>query len=58
MMEQIKVEGQVGKAKDASGDATWTEADLLDEMREKAEERFSVDHADQIYEEVRKRLKT
>ena len=52
MMEQIKVEGQVGKAKDASADTTWTESDLLDEMREKAEERFTVDHADQIYEEV------
>ena len=52
MMEQIKVNGQVGKAKDANGDATWTEADLLDEMREKAEERFTVDHADEIYEEV------
>ena len=52
MMEQIKVEGQVGKAKDASADETWTESDLLDEMREKAEERFTVDHADQIYEEV------
>lgn len=52
MMEQIKVDGQVGKAKDANGDETWTEEDLLDEMREKAEERFTVDHADQIYQEV------
>ena len=47
-MEQLSVKGQVGKAKDSSETETWTEADLLDEMRKKAEERFTVDKADQI----------
>ena len=47
-MEQLSVKGQVGKAKDSSESETWTEADLLDEMRTKAEERFTVDKADQI----------
>ncbi len=47
-MEQLTVKGQVGKAKDSSETETWTEAALLDEMRTKAGERFSVDHADEI----------
>ena len=47
-MEQLTVSGQVGKDKGLGDDSTWTEADLLDEMRTKAGERFSVDKADQI----------
>ena len=47
-MEQLTVKGQVGKPKDDSGTETWTESDLLDEMRTKAEERFSVDKVDQV----------
>ena len=52
-MEQLSVSGQVGKAKDDSGDGTtWTESDLLDEMRAKAEERFTIDKVDQVTHEV------
>ena len=52
-MEPLTVQGQVGKAKSTDGDAeTWTLADLYDEMRAKAAERFSIDRADQIREEI------
>lgn len=53
-MEKLTVKGQVGKAKDDSGDDNnvWTEADLLDEMRAKAAERFSIDQADQTVTEI------
>ena len=45
-METLNVKGQVGKD-DGSGTGTnWTEEALLDEMREKAGERFSVDKVD------------
>ena len=47
-MEQLQVKGQVGKDKGTGDGATWTESDLLDEMRTKAAERFTVDHADQV----------
>lgn len=47
-MEQLTVKGQVGKDKGTGNGSTWTESDLLDEMRTKAEERFSVDKADQV----------
>ena len=47
-MEPLTVKGQVGKDKGTGDGSTWTESDLLDEMRTKAEERFSVDKADQI----------
>lgn len=52
IMERLNVAGQVGKDKGTGDGSTWTEEDLLDEMREKAGERFSIDHADQISEEV------
>ena len=45
-MEQLTVKGQVGKDKGTGDGSIWTESDLLAEMREKAGERFSVDHAD------------
>lgn len=53
-MEKLTVSGQVGKQKDDSGDETnvWTESDLLDEMRAKAAERFSIDKADQTVTEI------
>ena len=51
-MERLTVKGQVGKDKGLGDGSTWTESDLLDEMRAKAEERFSVDHADEIVQEV------
>ena len=47
-MEQLTVQGQVGKDKGTGDGSTWTESDLLDEMRAKAGERFSVDKADQV----------
>jgi len=51
-MEQLTVQGQVGKDKGLGDDSTWTEADLLTEMRKKAAERFSVDKADLVQHEV------
>ena len=47
-MEQLTVQGQVGKDKGTGDGSTWTESDLLDEMRAKAGERFSVDKADEV----------
>lgn len=51
-MERLTVKGQVGKAKNEDESETWTEEDLLDEMRAKAEERFSIDNADLILTEI------
>ena len=51
-MEPLKVDGQIGKAKTEGGDTTWTETDLLNEMRAKAGERFSIDKVDIVTEEV------
>lgn len=51
-MERMQVAGQVGKDKGTGDGSTWTEADLLDEMRAKAEEQFSVNHVDQVVHEV------
>ena len=51
-MEQLSVKGQVGKAKDDAESETWTESDLLEEMRTKAGERFSVDKADEVGVEI------
>ena len=45
-MERLKVDGQVGKDDGTGTNTNWTEEALLDHMREKAEERFTVDHAD------------
>lgn len=50
-MEMLNVKGQVGKDK-AEDAGAWTLSDLQDEMRAKAAERFSVDKADQITQEV------
>ena len=52
IMDRITVPGQVGKDKGTGDGSTWTEEDLLDEMRAKAAERFTVDHVEQIAEEV------
>ena len=51
-MERLKVDGQIGKAKTEGGTDNWTESDLLDEMRAKASERYSVDKVDIVTEEV------
>lgn len=52
IMERLNVAGQVGKDKGTGDGSVWDASDLYDEMRAKAEERFSVQHADRISEEV------
>ena len=51
-MERLTVKGQIGKDKGLGDESTWTTADLYAEMRMKAEERFTVDKADLITQEV------
>ena len=46
VMEKLKVDGQVGKDDGSGTDTNWTESALLDHMRDKAAERFTVDHVD------------
>ena len=45
-MKTLKVDGQVGKDDGTGSDTVWTEAALLDEMRAKAAEQFTVNYAD------------
>ena len=45
-MEALNVKGQVGKETETGSGTIWTEEDLFDEMRAKAQERFSVDKVD------------
>ena len=45
-MSPLEVKGQVGKDDGSETDTTWTEEALLDEMRTKASERFTVDKVD------------
>ncbi|MBR3000154.1 MAG: phage tail protein [Oscillospiraceae bacterium] len=52
IMERLSVAGQIGKDKGTGDGSVWDASDLYDEMRAKAAERFSVQHADQISEEV------
>lgn len=51
-MEMLSMKEQVGKDKGTGDGSVWTESDLLDEMRTKAGERFSVDKVDQVITEV------
>ena len=51
-MSRLTVQGQVGKDKGTGDASTWTESDLLDEMRAKAAEQYSVSHVDEIVVEV------
>lgn len=51
-MERLSMKEQVGKDKGLGDDSVWELSDLLDEMREKAAERFTVDQADRIVDEV------
>lgn len=51
-MERIKVNGQVGKDDGTESGTVWTEEALLEEMRTKAEERFTIDKADQTVHDV------
>lgn len=52
MMQRLTVKGQIGKDDGTGTGTTWTAETLYEEMRTKAQERFSVDHADVIYAEV------
>ena len=51
-IEKLTVSGQVGKDDGSGTDTTWTKAALLQEMQTKAEERFSVDKADEVANEI------
>lgn len=51
-MERMKVAGQVGKDDGTETGTVWTEATLRAEMQKKAQERFTVDKADQIIHEI------
>lgn len=51
-MERLDVKGQVGKDDGKGTDTTWTESALLDEMRAKAQERFSIQKVDVPLTEV------
>ena len=52
IMERLAVAGQIGKDKGIGDGSVWDATDLYNEMRTKAGERFSVQHADEIAEEV------
>jgi phage minor structural protein len=51
-MERLTVKGQIGKDKGLGDDSVWTDTDLYAEMRTKAQERFTIDKADLITQEV------
>lgn len=51
-METLTVTGQVGKDDGSGTNTVWTESALLDEMRAKARERFTIDKADVPLKEV------
>ena len=51
-MERLAVKGQIGKDDGTGTDTKWTAETLYEEMRSKAQERYTVDHADVIYAEV------
>ena len=52
LMERLPVAGQVGKDDGTGTNTKWTDATLRQEMTKKAQERFSVDHVDEIAVEV------
>ena len=51
-MERLTVQGQIGKDDGTGTGTTWTETTLLNQMRTKAQERFTVDHADAVNVEL------
>ena len=51
-MQRLAVKGQVGKDDGTGTDTKWTAETLYEEMRAKAQERFDVDHADEVYVEI------
>ena len=52
MMEQLRVNAQVGKDDGTGTDTLWTESALLDHMRDVAQQRYTIDKADQIKQEI------
>ena len=52
IMQRLAVKGQIGKDDGTDTNTTWTEAALFEEMRTKAQERYDVDHADVVYQEI------
>lgn len=52
MMQRLAVKGQIGKDDGTDTNTKWTAETLYEEMRSKAQERYSVDHADEIYQEI------
>ena len=51
-MERIRVDGQVGKDDGTETATNWTVETLREHMEEKAEERFTVDKADQLVHDI------
>lgn len=51
-MHRLAVKGQIGKDDGTDTNTKWTADTLCNEMRTKAQECFSVDHADEIYQEI------
>lgn len=52
LMKYLPVRGQVGRNKDIGDDSEWTMAELLDEMRNQAQQRFDLWHEDDVRQEV------
>ena len=52
MMQRLAVKGQIGKDDGTDTNTNWTEETLFEEMRTKAQERYDVDKADVIYQEI------
>ena len=52
LMQRLAVKGQIGKDDGTDTNTKWTENTLFEEMRTKAQERFDVDHVDEIYVEI------
>ena len=52
VMKPLAVKGQVGKDDGTDTGTKWTADALYEEMRTKAEERYTVDHADVLYVEI------
>lgn len=51
-MELLRINAQVGRDDGTGTDTVWTESALFDYMREKAGERFSVDHVDEVVDDL------
>ena len=52
LMELLRISAQVGRDDGTGTDTVWTESALYDYMREKSGERFSVDHVDEVVDDL------